>query len=94
MNGSSIIAAVTPGLGAASIGAVAALIVADRIIRERPAEIKTRLRFAAWAIALAAGVTVETNFLAGSSALPWLGAGAVTGGLARMAMSSARHGLP
>lgn len=82
-----------PGLGAASIGAVVALTVVDRIIRERPAGIQTRLRFAAWAIALAAGVTVETILFAGPGALPWLGAGAAAGGLGRMAMPSARHGL-
>jgi hypothetical protein len=86
-------AAAMTGLGAASIGAVAALIVADRIFRERPAEMQAGLRFAAWAIALAAGVTVETILLAGPGALPWLGAGAAVGGLGRMAMSSARRGL-
>jgi hypothetical protein len=82
------------GLGAASIGAAVALIVADRIIRERPTEMQTRLRFAAWAITLAAGVTVETIFLAGPEVLPWLGVGAATSGLVRIAMSSARNGLP
>ena len=93
MHGSSIMAAVMTGLGAASIGAVTALIVADRIVRERPAEMPPRLRFAAWAIALAAGVTVEAMLLAGTGALPWLGAGAAVGGLGRMAVSGARPGL-
>ncbi|MGO7359979.1 hypothetical protein ACCS66_35475 [Rhizobium ruizarguesonis] len=77
------------GLGAASIGAVAALIAAGRIIRERPVGVRARLRFAAWAITLMAGVTFEAALIAGPEALPWLGAGATAGGLARRAMSSA-----
>jgi hypothetical protein len=85
---------VLPELGAASIGAVAAFMVVDRVIRERPTAVRARLYFAGWVIAFAAGAAIETTILAGSGALPWLGAGAATGGLARMAISNPWNGLP
>ena len=90
MHGSGIMAIILPGPGAASIGAVVAVIVIDRVIRERPDEIRPRLRFAAWGLALAGGATIEAFFLGGPRTLPWLVAGAAMGGLARVAMSSAR----
>lgn len=77
-----------PEFGAASIGAVAALIVTDRLLRERPVGIPARLGLAAWATTLAAGVTIETALLAGHGELAWLGTGAAISGLARMAVSS------
>ena len=91
MHGSNIMAVFLPGLGAASIGAVVAVIMADRVIRERPVELRKRRRFAAWGLALAGGATIEAFFLGGPETLPWLGAGAAMGGLARMAMSAARE---
>ena len=81
-------------LGATSMGAVAALIVVDRIVRERPAGTTARLRFAIWAATLAAGVTVGSAVLGGVGALAWSGAGMAVGALARMALSPDRQGKP
>lgn len=94
VDGSNIIVAMLPELGAASIGAVVTLIVVDRIILGRPVGTKTRLRFAAWATTLATGVAIETALFAGFGALALLSTGAVMGGLARMAMMRALQDQP
>lgn len=82
-----------PGLGAASIGIVATVIVADRIMRERPVGTQAKLRFSAWAATLAAGVTIEAALFGGLGTLAWLGAGIAMGGLARMTLSRNRQGI-
>ncbi|WP_027573935.1 hypothetical protein [Bradyrhizobium sp. WSM1743] len=94
MHGSSIIAAIMPALGAASVGAVVALIVADRIVRARPVETRTRLVSAAWALALVVGVTAQAAWLAGPGVLPWLAAGMAMGGSTRLTVLKAWHRLP
>ena len=94
MHDSDIMAAIMPALGTTSIGAVAAIIVADRIVRAKPAETRTRLFSAAWALALMAGVTAETAWLAGPGALPWLGTGMAMGGLTRLMVLKTWHRLP
>lgn len=94
MNGSSVIAAALPDLGAASIGAVVALIVVDRTLHGRPVGIQTRLRLAVWVTALAAGVTIETALFAGVGSMVWLTTGAALGGIARMAISNTWRGQP
>lgn len=80
-------------LGAASIGAVTVSIVVDRIIRDRPREAGSRLRFAVWAITLMAGTAVETALIAGLDALALFATAAAATGLARCAMSSVGSGL-
>lgn len=94
MHGSGIIAAIMPALGAASVGAVAALIIAERIIRARPAETRTRLVAAAWALALVAGVAAQAAWLAGPAVLPWLAAGVAVGGSTRLTALKTWHRLP
>ncbi|NKQ80400.1 hypothetical protein C3Y90_24020 [Rhizobium sp. UPM1134] len=78
-----------PELGALSMGSVMAVILADRFMREWPPSGRARWLFAIWTFALTGGVAVEAVMFLGLGSLPWLSAGAATGGLARMAMSSA-----
>lgn len=78
--------------GAFCIGAVAALTVAGRILREQPATVRLRAHFAVWAGAFALSVTVATWALAGARQLAWLAAGAVVSGLVRMAISVSWRG--
>lgn len=94
MHGLSTIVVPTPELGAASIGAIAALIVADRIVRSRPVETRSRVFSAAWALAFMASVTVQANWLAGSRVLPWLAIGMAMGGLMRLTVLKTWSRLP
>ncbi len=94
MHGASIIGAIIPALGAASIGAVVALIVAGRIVRARPAETRARLFSAAWALALVAAATAQAAWLGGPDVLPWLAAGMAVGGLMRLTVLKAWRRLP
>ena len=78
--------------GALCIGAVAALTVADRVLRERPAAVRTRMHFAVWACAFALAVSAAAWTLAGARHVIWLAAGAAVSGLVRMAISVSRRG--
>ena len=88
------LAGIMSGLGAASIGAVTALIVADRISREGPAGKLGRFCLAAWGITFAAGVTIITIFFAGFGGFLWMSIGAAMGALVTTAISSARRDMP
>jgi len=84
-----ILAVALPCSGAAALGAVSAMLVVSRLVREWPGGTAAQLWLGLWAAALAAGVVVATAGLAGEVALLWLGAGAASSGLVRMAWQHA-----